>query len=110
MVCSARQLVYYVDLVEQTFISALESSPVHCLNPRPSGNRRSPGNKGTAAILVKCNHDNFINAPNNVPVVDICKNLLRSCFSMDTLEILSNPFDEMIFKGAFDHLMEKIGR
>lgn len=35
-----------------TFINAFESSPVHCLNPRPSGKRRSPGNNGTAAILI----------------------------------------------------------
>jgi hypothetical protein len=34
-----------------TFINALESSPVHCLKLRPSGNRRNPGNDGTAAIL-----------------------------------------------------------
>src|ERR1700744_2987168 len=36
---------------KQTFIKALESSPVHCLKPRPSGKRRRPGNKGAAAIL-----------------------------------------------------------
>ena len=35
-----------------TFISALESSPVHCLNPWPSGNHCSAGKDGTAAILV----------------------------------------------------------
>ena len=35
-----------------TFISALELSPVHCLNPWPSGNRHSAGKDGTAAILV----------------------------------------------------------
>ena len=34
-----------------TFISAFESSPVHWVNPRPSGNLRSPGNGGAAAIL-----------------------------------------------------------
>ena len=34
-----------------TFIRAFESSPVHCLYPRPSGKRRSPGNGGAAAIL-----------------------------------------------------------
>ena len=36
-----------------TSINALESSPVHCLKPRPSGKRRSPGNKGAVAILTK---------------------------------------------------------
>jgi hypothetical protein len=35
-----------------TFISAFESSPVHCLNPRPSGKRRKPENEGAAAILL----------------------------------------------------------
>jgi hypothetical protein len=35
----------------QTFINAFESSPVHCLNPRPSGNCRNPVNEGTVAIL-----------------------------------------------------------
>ena len=36
-----------------TFISALESSPVHCLNPRPSGKCHSAGKDSVAAILVK---------------------------------------------------------
>ena len=34
-----------------TFISAFESSPVHCAKSRPSGKRRSPGKIGTADIL-----------------------------------------------------------
>lgn len=37
--------------VNCTFMSAFESSPVHCLKPRPSGKRRSSGNDGAAAIL-----------------------------------------------------------
>lgn len=36
-----------------TFISALESSPVHCLKPRPWGNRRRPANGGASAILFR---------------------------------------------------------
>lgn len=36
---------------EDTFIRAFESSPVHCAKSRPSGNRRKPGNGGTAEIL-----------------------------------------------------------
>jgi hypothetical protein len=40
-----------VEYCAHTFMSALESSPVHCLNPLPSGKRRKPGNDGTAAIL-----------------------------------------------------------
>ena len=34
-----------------TFISAFESSPVHCLKSLPSGKRRIPGYAGTADIL-----------------------------------------------------------
>lgn len=37
--------------LEQTFINAFESSPVHCLKRRPSGNRRKPTNGGAMAIL-----------------------------------------------------------
>jgi hypothetical protein len=36
---------------EVTFMSALESSPVHWAKSRPSGKRRSPGKGGTAEIL-----------------------------------------------------------
>lgn len=35
-----------------TFMSAFESSPVHCLNLRPSAKRQSLGNRGDAAILL----------------------------------------------------------
>ena len=41
-----------------TFIKALESFPVHCLNPRPCGNRLSPGKGGTAAMLPQ-NQSNY---------------------------------------------------
>ena len=34
-----------------TFIKALESSPVHCLNPQPCRNRHNPANGGTTAML-----------------------------------------------------------
>jgi hypothetical protein len=37
--------------LELTFMSAFESSPVHCLKPRPCGKRRNPGKDGTRAIL-----------------------------------------------------------
>ncbi len=42
-----------VDSFEQTFINAFESLPVHCLKPRPSGNRRKP-TKGGAMAILKC--------------------------------------------------------
>jgi len=38
--------------MHMTFINAFESSPVHCLKLRPSGNLRRPGKAGTDAILV----------------------------------------------------------
>lgn len=34
-----------------TFIRAFESSPVHCLNPLPSGKRRRPANGGVIETL-----------------------------------------------------------
>ena len=34
----------HVERLYLTFISALESFPVHCLKFRPSGKRRRPGN------------------------------------------------------------------
>ncbi len=36
---------------ELTFMSAFESSPVHCLKFRPSGKRRSPAKDGASAML-----------------------------------------------------------
>jgi len=36
-----------------TFMRAIESSPVHCLNPWPSGKHCRPGKDGDAAILLK---------------------------------------------------------
>ena len=44
----------------RTFINAFESSPVHCLKPRPSGNLRRPANGGAAAILKK-DYENLYN-------------------------------------------------
>ena len=41
------------ELVVSTFMRAFESSPVHCLNPRPSWKCLSFENGGTTAIL--CN-------------------------------------------------------
>ena len=44
-------LVVVVKEKTVTFINAFESSPVHCLKSRPSGNHCNPGNGGTADIL-----------------------------------------------------------
>jgi hypothetical protein len=38
-------------MIVSTFINALLSFPVHCLNRRPCGKRRKPGKFGTAASL-----------------------------------------------------------
>src|SRR5882724_5600108 len=40
-----------VDSAKITFMRALELSPVHCLNLRPSGNLRKPAKGAAAAIL-----------------------------------------------------------
>ena len=41
----------WMKMIVDTFISALESSPVHCLKSRPSENRRMPEKAGTAERL-----------------------------------------------------------
>jgi hypothetical protein len=38
-------------LATRTFINALESSPVHCVKPRPTGKRLKPVNGGASDIL-----------------------------------------------------------
>jgi hypothetical protein len=48
----------------QTFINALESSPVHWLKPRPSGKRRRPGYAGTADILLLLARITNFSSPN----------------------------------------------
>lgn len=45
---------------KHTFIRAFESSPVHCLNPRPSENLLNPENGATRAILTRNNWYNKI--------------------------------------------------
>ena len=51
--CARSELATRHPNQKHTFIRAFESSPVHCLKPRPSGKRRRPGNKGTAAMLMR---------------------------------------------------------
>ena len=66
-----------------TFISALESSPIHCLNPRPWGKRRSPEKGGTAAILIT---QIVSTGPRTfgsvIPFIDIIKDLVRPCLAI----------------------------
>jgi len=49
--CTLNMYLVWIKMFVNTFISALESSPVHCLKSRPSGNRRMPGKAGTAERL-----------------------------------------------------------
>ena len=49
--CWVSTTVRITKILNHTFISAFESSPVHCLNPWPSGKQWRPGNEGAAAIL-----------------------------------------------------------
>jgi len=90
-------------------MSAFESAPVHCLNPRPSLKRRSPGYVGTHAILNE-GHGKLliysIKYPSDVPAVNIIENLvcLRLGF-MSKGQILPYPGDKMILEDAFDDLM-----
>jgi len=43
-----------------TFISAFESSPVHCEKSWPSGKCCRPGNAGTAEMLHGFNHQKML--------------------------------------------------
>ena len=45
----------------------------------------------------------------NVPSVNIVKNLLSSCFAMHENQVFANPGDEVIFEGPFDDLMKQAG-
>jgi hypothetical protein len=44
-------IIDYLICYKLTFMRAFESSPVHCLKPLPSGNRRSPTKGGARAML-----------------------------------------------------------
>src|ERR1700733_1767461 len=94
----------------RTFISALESSPVHCLKPLPSGKRRWPGNGGAAAILIKIKVISVTSKARKMisPFIDICH--YRSCSgrAMYKNKILANPCDEMVFECTFDDLAKEI--
>ena len=46
----------------------------------------------------------------NVPSVDIVKNLLSSCFAMHENQVFANPGDEVIFEGTLDDLVQEVGR
>lgn len=99
-----------------TFISPFESSPVHCLKPRPCGKRRSPRKGGTTLILLQCavNVQCFRNTCDNetesVPAIDVVLDLVG--FSGRVREyrgnVLPDPCHQMIFEDTFDDLVENI--
>lgn len=92
----------------RTFINALESSPVHCLKSRPSGNRRRPAFSGTADTLgmVSEQHDVKLFG---LPSVNLLQNFFSFCLSLAPYYHLSNPLDQMVLECSFDNLMQKIG-
>jgi hypothetical protein len=88
-------------------MSAFESSPVHCLNPRPSGKRRKLGNEGVAAILGGTNQRSHINK-RSIPSINVCENLLCLTLAVMSLNVFLHPVDEMILECPLDNLMEDI--
>jgi hypothetical protein len=90
---------------------AFESSPVHCLNCRPSGNRRRPENGGTIAILFhKQLRQETTSNRDNTPVINVIQNAFGCGFTVSKVKIFPYPGDEMIFECTFNDLMEKIWR
>jgi hypothetical protein len=106
--------VYYknevADTSRPTFMRAFESSPVHCLNPRPSENRCRPENGGTIAILFTSSsvYCKITSNRNDKPVIYVIQNAFGLGFTMSKEKIFSHPGDEMVFECTFNGLMEKI--
>lgn len=90
---------------------ALESSPVHCLNPRPSGKRRNPGKDGADAILQYHLYSkplSLVGTSNSLPAVNICHNHRSLSFPVSPLKIYFDPSDQMVFERSLDYLMQEI--
>lgn len=95
------------------FINALESSPVHWWKSRPSGNRHSPGNGGTAEILVAQHNFSKIRSQDNkddgyLPAINVIDDLL--CFTLAVCQgqVLVHPSNYVILESSLDDLMEQI--
>lgn len=91
-------------------MSAFESSPVHCLKPRPCGKRRRPAKAGTAAILyttssIDSTHDKM----NHLPSIDIIHDALCIFLRVHLVEVLLNPINQVVFECPFDKLVKDIG-
>ena len=89
-----------------TFISALESLPVHCLNPWPWGKHRSPEKGGAAAILTSQISTGPKIFGRVILFINIIKDLVHPCLAMGINDIFAHPGNKVIFKGPFDELME----
>lgn len=94
---------------KKTFISALESLPVHCWKLRPCLKRRSPGNGGAKAILRRSVSESDRRDHFNIPPVNLVEDRVRLSLSMFAFKVLAHPVDEVIFEDPFDELMKEIG-
>lgn len=95
--------------IYSTFISAFESSPVHCANPRPSGKRRKPENDATAAILCHMNNVRFtIKSKYSSPLVNIVYSPLSFAFTVGKFQVFLHPIYEMVLKSSLDELVQDI--
>lgn len=99
-----------------TFIRAFESFPVHCLYLRPSLKRRRPGNAGDAAMLENTKviggqrqNPQNMSMKENSPTVNVIHDTITLRISVNLIDVLLNPSDNVILEGAFDELMEEVG-
>lgn len=91
-----------------TFISAFESSPVHCLNPRPLGKRRSPENGAIIEILYNVESRKVDLKPTSLPIIDVFEDPVGSCLTVGLDKPLLDPLDDVVFERPFDNLMEEV--
>jgi hypothetical protein len=91
-----------------TFIKALESSPVHCLKPRPCGNLRRPANGGATAILLAIGMIQMKQRTTDIPAVNISYDRFPCCTRITLSDILVDPLHKVVFEDAFNDLVEKV--
>ena len=119
MTCNGRKInlqslvgttVKIASILLYTFISAFESSPVHCLNPRPSGKQRRAGNEGAAAMLMM--DESWLNKINrqweDLPPVNVSENLFSLSWRVLELDIICHPGHQVIFECSFNNLVEEV--
>ena len=92
----------------RTFIRAFESSPVHCLKPRPCLNRRSPGKSGARANLDIRLVNRVQSIKNDIPTIDIRHNTSCARFPVNKDQIIFNPLNQVVFETTFYNLVEEI--